>query len=426
MGDFFCELHESPQLLYTQNIAHSLVLLRAVLEAEKYEWVNKVDTIESHLFAYNETRKRIGDGISIKLNIQRKRAIRSREKAAKSRAELAAKMEKARIATPPMSPSLQEPPLLAEQKKLLLEKPVESEAASTAPTLQEVRTQFAELTPKISTVPQLAELTAKVITIQEGLAQLAELQEKVDEAAKKRSRSALQEENSTFTRSLKNSMDVAGDEDAYGPVVRAWPLGLLLSDKDLLETARAQSELTHRSPVAQTGSILIAQAISLVLKNKTIDPIKLIDLLIDYLKQHNLEGYMSYWNLLHDVKRWIEEKKEPKDLFGWDDYLGNSKRSKFGRVWGIVPEETVALALYIFCRHSTDLHAALVEAANMAGAPHAVATLVGALVGTRTGWRAFEDFGFNISALEGLSELNELIERTYRARINRTVDSPDR
>ena len=103
----------------------------------------------------------------------------------------------------------------------------------------------------------------------------------------------------------------------------------------------------------------------------------------------------------------------PERVLGTHNTKQTNHRSPDGFLLGWAADEALAAAVYIFLRHPDDLHQALIEAVNTPGDSDSIATLVGALVGIRTGFKAFEKNGFNIDALENQDLIESLAYKTY-------------
>ena len=84
------------------------------------------------------------------------------------------------------------------------------------------------------------------------------------------------------------------------------------------------------------------------------------------------------------------KRVSPEKILGTHNKRQENYRSPDGFLLGWAADEALAAAIYIFLRHPNDMQAALTEAVNTPGDSDSIATIVGALVGARIGFKAFE------------------------------------
>jgi len=91
---------------------------------------------------------------------------------------------------------------------------------------------------------------------------------------------------------------------------------------------------------------------------------------------------------------------------------GVSPQSVLGRLEGWAAHEAIAAAAYVLARHSEDPRAAILEGANTPGDSDSIATLAGALVGSRVGLAQFPTEW--VSCIE---RSNDLLGLAYEAEL---------
>ncbi|MGL5829331.1 MAG: ADP-ribosylglycohydrolase family protein [Angustibacter sp.] len=162
-----------------------------------------------------------------------------------------------------------------------------------------------------------------------------------------------------------------------GSVMRAYPFGIVFAED--LEKAEAwsvaHSKLTHRDPIALAACAAMAVGVALSLRGAEVAVV--CGGMIEAAARHSPETAAMMSQALHDAENSV----------GPDITLDRL------RAWAA--HEAIAAAVYIFARHPDDARAAILEGANTPGDSDSIATLAGALVGSRVGaaglpdsWRA--------------------------------------
>ena len=221
-------------------------------------------------------------------------------------------------------------------------------------------------------------------------------------------------------------------EGGSGSVMRSWPIGIIYADSLTLvkELADKQSCLTHRHPMARAASVAIAVGVSHALLQKSPDEVagamimaaqEYDDREIIYKKdakkvEHdnllNAQLLASDQLLTSDMIRYAylmaQQGKEPLEILGTINDKTANFRSAHGYLLSWSADEAVAAALYIFMRHPDDLVAGILEAVNTPGDSDTIATLVGALIGARTGVQLLHYCEFDYSDLENVANIKFL------------------
>lgn len=165
---------------------------------------------------------------------------------------------------------------------------------------------------------------------------------------------------------------VAGGERAggCGSVMRAYPFGLIFHD-DVRRAERwsvEHSKLTHRDPIALAASAAMAVGVALTYRGE--DPRSVLSEMIAAACRYSPSTGRMMARALDEAEDGTEPEITLKRLEGW------------------AAHEAIAAAVYLYARHPGDPQAAILEGANTPGDSDSLATLAGALVGTRCGLAA--------------------------------------
>ncbi|HEX4340945.1 MAG TPA: ADP-ribosylglycohydrolase family protein [Polyangiaceae bacterium] len=155
-----------------------------------------------------------------------------------------------------------------------------------------------------------------------------------------------------------------------GSVMRAYPVGLVFhSDAEAREAwAVAQSQLTHRAPIALAASSAMAHGTASALAGDAVRDT--VDVLVQSAARHDVgtaDMIARAAAAAHD---------------------GQAPETVLERLRGWAAHEAIAAATYVYVRHPDEFRVAVLEAANTPGDSDTIATLVGALVGARCGTNA--------------------------------------
>jgi ADP-ribosylglycohydrolase len=152
-----------------------------------------------------------------------------------------------------------------------------------------------------------------------------------------------------------------------GSVMRGYGFGLVFAH-DLAraeEWSVAHSKLTHRDPIALAASAAIAVGIARVVRGDA-TRVVLSEMIAAACRWSARTGAM------------MAEALEDADS-------GAPPEVTLDRLRGWAAHEAIAAAVYVFARHADDPRAAILEGANTPGDSDSIATLAGALAGTRAG-----------------------------------------
>lgn len=230
-------------------------------------------------------------------------------------------------------------------------------------------------------------------------------------------------------------------EGGCGSVMRAWPLGLLYGSdvNHLCSLADKQSQLTHRHPMARAASCAIAVGVAeaiqgasvLDIVHKMVSAAQQFDAEEKVYKPHAIEldknstvydpHLIAKDQLLTSDMIWYAYQMAvqgytPNLILGVVNQKQRNFRSPHGYLLGWSADEAVAAAVYVFVRHASNCHAALIEAVNTPGDSDSIATLAGALVGAYNGLESFKA-QFDYSVLENKKLLLELASVTSKNNI---------
>jgi ADP-ribosylglycohydrolase len=164
----------------------------------------------------------------------------------------------------------------------------------------------------------------------------------------------------------------AGGPAAHGcgSVMRAYPFGRLLFD-DVERAERwavEHSKMTHRDPIALAACA--AMAVGVALEMRCEPPEHVVAAMVEAAGRQDAKTAAMCEQALADASRGAE----PLDVLG--------------RLQGWAAHEAIAAAMYVVARHPVDLPGALLEGANADGDSDSIATLAGALLGSRLGLEA--------------------------------------
>jgi ADP-ribosylglycohydrolase len=217
--------------------------------------------------------------------------------------------------------------------------------------------------------------------------------------------------------------DISQEGDS-GALMRAWPLGVVFTDdlKMAKECADEVTLITHRHPTARAAAAAIAAGVASALQNLPLEDVvntmaraaEAFDAKerlykpgvkkIRTRRGYTAEAISANRMFTSDMIRYaaLEAKKgsTPLEILGDTTKRQDNQRSYRGYLQGVQADEAVAAAVYIFMRHPNNMKAALTEAVNIPRSP-IVASLVGALVGARTGVSQIStDFAYELNVLE--------------------------
>lgn len=152
-----------------------------------------------------------------------------------------------------------------------------------------------------------------------------------------------------------------------GSVMRAYPFGLVFaSDLERAEAwAVAHSKLTHRDPIALAASAAMAVGIARTLRGD--------------------DERTVLSEMVAAACRWSARTAQMMSQALDEAWSGVEPDVTLDRNRGWAAHEAIAAAVYVVARHPRDARAAILEGANTPGDSDSIATLAGALVGTRVG-----------------------------------------
>jgi ADP-ribosylglycohydrolase len=181
----------------------------------------------------------------------------------------------------------------------------------------------------------------------------------------------------------------AGGENAggCGSVMRAYPFGVMFAhDLERAESwAVEHSKMTHRAPLALAACAAMARGTAAALLGASASDIT--GVMVEAARRYDAATSDMIAEALHAATR-----EEPETVLL--------------RLQGWAAHEAIAAAAYVFARHPDDPSAALLEAVNSPGDSDSIGTLVGALVGARSGLQALPaDW---VAEVERSAELLEL------------------
>ena len=262
-----------------------------------------------------------------------------------------------------------------------------------------------------------------------------------------------------FARGRVSLKDYCQHKDPYiekeggcGSVMRAWPVGLVYWDNEERAQLLAyqQSALTHRHPMALAASVALAVGVAHAVrrydKGQTSATHNLQKESVGSIVQAMIQAAEQFdaAELVYKTKakKWLPTNTytpallaqdkiltsdliryaaimattevPPARILGTNNNLEKNYRSPNGFLLGWAADEALAAAVYIFVRHPDNIKSALAEAVNTPGDSDSIASLVGALVGARIGFKAFEK-QYQCELLENVAGLKAAAANAYKA-----------
>ncbi len=195
-----------------------------------------------------------------------------------------------------------------------------------------------------------------------------------------------------------------------GSVMRAHPCGIVFAydPKKAEEYAVAQSKLTHGDPIALAACA--AQAVGIVAALQDKEPIEVVQDMITVAQKYSKETA----NRMRDA---LKQALAKKDLFKSVDEAITGSQGLYSKYEGWAAHDAIAATIYTFILYPDNLKAAIRLGANTPGDSDSIASMAGALVGARTGFKGQltkEDLQIKrdgqVIPLEGLDYIKELAQ----------------
>ncbi len=211
---------------------------------------------------------------------------------------------------------------------------------------------------------------------------------------------------------------VVGESKAggCGSVMRAHSCGLIFAQnlKKAEEYAVAQSKLTHGDPIALAASAAQAVGIALALQGKK--PVVIIETMITTASKYSFETAKR----MHDA---AEQAFRKKNSFKSVDEAITGSQGLYSKYEGWAAHDAIAATIYTFILYPDDLKSAIRLGANTPGDSDSIASMAGALVGARTGFKgelSKEDLQVKsdgrVISLEGLDYIKELAQEFIKTK----------
>ncbi len=202
-----------------------------------------------------------------------------------------------------------------------------------------------------------------------------------------------------------------------GSAMRAGPIGLLFFDdpENLLRAARDQGSITHRDPRCSAGSVAIAGAVALALRDEKIQAPRFLSRLVEWVDP--VEESVAFG--LRQLVEWI--LLPPDEAANYIAKFGRDQDHSDG--WrGISPFVTgsVLWSLYSFLRSPGDYWETICTAIAVGGDVDTTAAMAGAISGTHLGLEAIPSrlaHRLTDRGSWGFAELVELAHACYRLKI---------
>jgi len=168
-----------------------------------------------------------------------------------------------------------------------------------------------------------------------------------------------------------------------GTAMRVAPIGLWDYDKpeNLVEDATISSIITHHDERCTAGAVCVASVVAYVLKVKTIDSEKLIELLRETAKEIH-EGFAEE---ISQLFRWLSLAEE--EAISEITMAGNPDIYFMKRWFGISPYviPTVLICLFFFLKYPNSYEDNLIRVIKVGGDVDSTAAIMGAIAGAYNG-----------------------------------------
>lgn len=176
-------------------------------------------------------------------------------------------------------------------------------------------------------------------------------------------------------------LDTSPTDPVHDPAIRAIPIGLVFEESPvsaLREAAKAQAIVTHCSDLSQAGAVAVAAGVAAALTASDIDA----------------DFFQGVARVVHPV-----DADFAQALRELGQRLGSPPEEVWAWVLGFEPFDvgglsghaltTVLWAMYAFAQHPSDALKTVAEAIRAGGCVNAPAAIAAALVGARSGTKAF-------------------------------------
>ena len=184
-----------------------------------------------------------------------------------------------------------------------------------------------------------------------------------------------------------------------GSVMRAYPFGLLLhADLEQAENwAVEHSRMTHQDPIALAACAAMAVGMAAEMNGQTPDDV--LESMVEAAARHDAQTAEMCQEALRDARDGATPEEVLVKLEGW------------------AAHQAIAAAMFVVCRHPRDIRSALLEGANAPGDSDSIATLAGALLGTRLGLEAIPvDWVRDVERSKELLQLGRPLRTLEKAR----------
>lgn len=196
-----------------------------------------------------------------------------------------------------------------------------------------------------------------------------------------------------------------------GSAMRAAPVGLLYAHDPaaMVKAAHDQGRITHQDSRCSAGSIVIAGAVALVLREEPFDPSPFCNQLAEWAQPYDTSLSVS----LERLPALLSDS--PHDVVEWVRRVGVTPNHEESEWEGISPFVTgsVLWSIYSFLRSPDDFWEAICTAIAVGGDVDTTAAMTGAIAGARMGLNGIPADAAHLITDQGTWEREELTQLAY-------------
>lgn len=196
-----------------------------------------------------------------------------------------------------------------------------------------------------------------------------------------------------------------------GSAMRAAPVGLLYAHDPVVmaKVAHDQGRITHQDPRCSAGSIVIAGAVAIVLREDALDPHSFCEQLADWAQPYDATLSIALERLPSSLS------ESPHAVVEWIRQVGVLPDREESEWEGISPFVTgsVLWSIYSFLRSPDDFWEAICTAIAVGGDVDTTAAMTGAIAGARVGLKGIPSDAIHRITDQKTWEHEELTQLAY-------------
>lgn len=215
-----------------------------------------------------------------------------------------------------------------------------------------------------------------------------------------------------------------GKTGGCGSVMRAYPFGLLFSDnpKKAELWAVEQSKLTHGDPIALAACAAMAVGIAHCVPNSGKNIQQTINLMIEAAERYDTTTADKMRKAVHYARKAkpLLQTYNNNVIAALTDHTGAYRKMHdrvFTEFLGWAADDAMAATVYLFVLLPDQLEQAIYLGVNTPGDSDSIASMIGALVGTRVGVTSYvKQLSMHLEDAAGLEQLADAIAQLVKGR----------